>query len=96
MKCQNNLYSFQNKLEGGTYSWGVFILVVFFVTGTDNSVLGGVYFSQISVIYFTWDLAAVCIIGVSASRELTVHGPISGRMNKQGGGVLISSSLPFL
>ena len=60
-------------------------MVVFFVTGTDNSVLGGVYFSQISVIYFTWDLAAVCIIGVSASRELTVHGPISGRMNKQGG-----------
>ena len=30
-----------------------------------NSVLGGVYFSQISVIYFTWDLAPVCIIGVS-------------------------------
>ena len=41
------------------------ILVVVFVTGMVNSVLGGVYFSQISVIYFTWDLAAVCIIGVS-------------------------------
>ena len=41
------------------------MLVVFFVTGIVNSVLGGVYFSQISVIYFTWDLAAVCIIGVS-------------------------------
>ena len=66
LKSQNNLYSFQNKLERGAYySWGVLILVVFFVTGTVNSVLGGVYFSQISVIYFTWDLAAVCIIGVS-------------------------------
>ena len=44
-------------------------MVVFFVTGTVNSVLGGVYFSQISVIYFTWDLAAICIIGVSVIAE---------------------------
>ena len=94
MKCQI-------KLEGGAYSWGVFILVVFFVTGMVISVLAGVYFSQISDLSYLgvscclyyW---GVCYSGVSARQELTVHGAISGKMNKQGGGVLISSTLPFL
>ena len=66
------------------------ILVVFFVTGAVNSILVGVYFSQIadlSYLGFSCCLyyRGVCYSGVSARQELTVHGPISGRMNKQGG-----------
>ena len=39
--------------------------------------IAGVFFSQTSVDYFAWDLAAVVIIGVSVIAELTALRTVS-------------------